>query len=185
LVAEGEGVAAVIGLGDRPATDVLAFEGAVALDQLLATGHLGEDPVHTGDTEADGEPRVSPAQLLVDEATQPRGLDGVQLRVRRFEDVEAQRAVLLEDVPEHRAGRAHVGGVGEHVELGPRRPHHLFRELASGVADLPRFVREIHLDVRECHRITSVGLGTAPTGLPVDLPVIGSGILARISHHVS
>jgi hypothetical protein len=156
---EGERIAAVVGLGDRPAADVLAVGRAVALDQILAAGHAGEDPVHARDAETDREPGIAPAELFVDETAQARRLDRAQLRLRRIEDVEAELAVLLEDRPERRAGRDHVGGIGELVELRARRAHQLLGELVCRVADLPRFIREVYFDVRERHGGTSVGLG--------------------------
>ena len=148
---EGERVAAVVGLGDRPAADVAAFRRAEAFDQLWTAGKLREEAMEARDAETDGEPRVAPAEFLADEEAQPHGLRGRDVGIGRFEGVEAEFAVAIEHLPEHRLLRDHVGRIRQLVELHASGPHHFLGELVGLIANRVFSLAELALDVDERH----------------------------------
>jgi hypothetical protein len=65
-------VAAVIGLGDRPAADLVRRE---ALHEVGAVQHLREQRGHARDTERDGEAGIPPAHLLRNDRADARRLE--------------------------------------------------------------------------------------------------------------
>ncbi len=79
------------------------------------------------------------------------GCDRVGRRVGRVELVDAELAVLLEDLPERGVGGDDVGGVGELVEALPDRAHHLGGEAVHRVADLDVLVAEAGVVVQQSH----------------------------------
>jgi len=88
-------------------------------------------------TPGNRQARIAPAHLFADERTDPRPFEGRKLHGRRLEVVQADLAVLLEDVPEDGVRRDHVLRVRQDIELFPRGPHHLFGEPVGRVADVP------------------------------------------------
>jgi hypothetical protein len=123
-----------------------------ARESLLgSTREPGEHGGKARDAEADGEPGVPPAELLVDQIADASDLDRPALRISRLDHVEVELAVLLEHAPEHRVRCDHLSGIVEPVELGPCRSHHLLGVLVGRVPDGLILVGKADFDVFERH----------------------------------
>jgi hypothetical protein len=147
---EGHGVAAVVGLGQRPAADRGILSRAEARDQRFVAGLLDPGLVEPGEPQGDREPHVAPGELLVDDGHEAGLRKGLHLGVVH-ERSQAQLVVLLEDLPQRRIGRDHVGRVDHAVELRAGRAHDLRGELVRQVADCTVLFGQIQLDVDRRH----------------------------------
>ncbi|MCZ7534871.1 MAG: hypothetical protein M5T61_02275 [Acidimicrobiia bacterium] len=141
----------MVGLGDRPAADLLLAGVDVAVDQLGVPRHGGEEPVEVGYSEAHCEAGVTPPHLLVDDAADDRSGDGIGPRFGRAELIDAELAVLLEDLPERGVGGDDVGGVVELVEALSDGAHHLYGEAVHRVANLDVLFAEAGVVVQQRH----------------------------------
>ena len=65
--------------------------------------------------------------------------------------VKAERAVLLEHVPQNRLRRDHVRGVGQAIERDAGRPHHFGGKLVHQIA-YPKFLlRQVDIEIHHRH----------------------------------
>jgi hypothetical protein len=151
LLGDGERVAAVVRLGDRPAPDLLVVLSAEALDQGRSPRHLREHAGEPGDAQADREPRVATAHLLGDEQPHSGRLGRIHLGADRVQRVETELPLLLEDLPQHGVGGDDLPRIGKLIELPAGGEHHLVRELARGVPDLLHLIGEPDLDLEASH----------------------------------
>ena len=76
---------------------------------------------------------------------------GVRSGSGDLERVEAELAVAVEHLPEHRVRRDHVGRIRQPVELHAGGPHHLLGELVGLIANRVFSLAELALDVDERH----------------------------------
>ena len=149
LVGEGDEVAAMARLGSTPAADQLG--GAEALDELGPAGELRQHARKGRNAEADGQPGIAPAQFLGDDVPQPRALYRREVVVRIGVGVEAERAVLLEHVPQNRLRRDHVRGIGQPIERDAGRPHDLGGKLVHQVAYPTFLIRQVDIEIHHRH----------------------------------
>jgi hypothetical protein len=150
-LADRERIASVVGLGDRPAADVAVVGAAEPLDQGGSSGHRCEEPVKTGDAQADGQAGVPPSELFVQDGAHAGALDRGEIPRLGLEVCQPQLAMLLEHLPERRPGRAHVRRIGEPVELFSGGAQDLLGKLVRRVLDRSLGFVESQLDVDQRH----------------------------------
>ena len=150
LVLEDDEVAAVMRLGAAPAADGAGI--AEALDQLGLAGELRQHAGEVGDAQADGEAGVAPAHLLGDDVAQAAALYRRQVAVEIGVRLEAEGAVLVEDVPQNRLRGDDVGWVGQGIELPAGGPQYLRGELVHHVANGPLFGGQLDVEIDQRHR---------------------------------